>query len=102
MTTSGTTTSCSANRVHAHGSDSKTEVSSTYVRTGDCESVTGRSSGSRGPREPLGGHCGTRTGTGPVVVDTRGAARTAEHVASHRKRRYSGLSPRADRRAAVL
>ncbi|COZ36370.1 Uncharacterised protein [Mycobacterium tuberculosis] len=40
ITTNGTTTSCSANRLHAHGSDSSTEVSSTYVRV----SVTERSS----------------------------------------------------------
>src|SRR5215510_5149240 len=36
------------------------------------------------PHEPLGGHCGTRTGAGPLEIETIGTARTAEHVASHR------------------
>ena len=41
------------------------------------------------PHEHLGGHCGTRTGAGPLVIETIGTARIAEHVASHRERRYS-------------
>ena len=41
------------------------------------------------PHEPLGGYCGTRAGTGPFESESTGAARIAEHVASHRKRRYS-------------
>src|SRR6202044_438272 len=36
ITTSGTTTSCSAKREQAHGSDNNTDVSSTYVRGVSC------------------------------------------------------------------
>jgi hypothetical protein len=43
----------------------------------------------RGPHGQVGGRCGIRTGAGPAKVVMRGAARIAEHVASHHVRRYS-------------
>src|SRR5665647_1090678 len=59
ITTTGRTTSCSAKRTIARGSDSRTEVSSTYVR------VTGAPSGASAPLWPP--HVvSTRYGVGPV------------------------------------
>ena len=51
------------------------------------------------PHELLGGHCGTRTGAGPLVIETIGTARIAEHVASHRQTTL--LSSRHARRAGA-
>src|SRR6218665_995611 len=56
------------------------------------------------PREGiLSGRSGIRTGAGPAVVATGDTARTAEHVASHRERRYprkGGAARQARRRVA--
>jgi hypothetical protein len=42
-----------------------------------------------------GGHCGTRTGAGPLVIETIGTTRIAEQDASHPERRYSRSGLRA-------
>src|SRR5262249_10294530 len=51
------------------------------------------------PHEHFGGHCGTGTGAGPLVIETIGTARIAEQVASHRETTL--LSPSASRRAGA-